>query len=132
MLRRSRCRKIQNGRGGGAWGFQGLFSMSRAMFEVITVIIHRFLAEVQNTYTFFLMISILQPHPGWFFFLYVKKTEGPRANNGCASAFFNTRLSKSGDLMAKCHNFKGSMTPTTFEAYCFYTKKDRLLRLAPF
>ena len=34
---------------GGAWGFQGLFSMSQAMFEDETVILHRFLAKVQNT-----------------------------------------------------------------------------------
>ena len=54
--------------------------------------------------------------PSWLVFLSIhKKTEGPRANNGCASAFFNTRLSKSGDLMAWCHNSKGSVTPTRLQ-----------------
>ena len=48
MLRRSKCRKIQNGRGGLS-GFQGLFSMSQAMFEDETVIQHRYLAKMQNT-----------------------------------------------------------------------------------
>ena len=48
--------------------------------------------------------------PSWLVFLSIhKKTEGPRANNGCATAFFNTGLSKSG------HNSKGSVTPTRLQ-----------------
>ena len=66
-----------------------------------------------------------------FFFLYIQ-TEAPEPNNRITGAICHSRIPHFGDQKPWYQYCKGPIVPSTLEAYCFLTNKDRRLRLAPF